>query len=125
MKRFVTINEKEYEVPEVNFDTICQLEENGVYLMSMDKNDRKIATMIRALVAWIIGEDAATASREISEHIRKGGNIIDITNTIIEAITDAGFFKQGGGNVQKMPQDHQRRQKNRDARNNTGHSQRS
>lgn len=124
MKRFVTINEKEYEVPEVNFDTICQLEENGVYLMSMDKNDRKIATMIRALVAWIIGEDAATASREISEHIRKGGNIIDITNTIIEAITDAGFFKQGG-NVQKMPQDHQRRQKNRDGRNNTGHSQKS
>ena len=91
----------------------------------MDKNERKIATMIRALVAWIMGADAAAASKEISEYIRNGGNIMDITNTIIEAITDAGFFRQvrQRENIKKMPQDHQRRQKKQGERKNTGHSQ--
>ena len=130
MRRFVTINDREYEVPEVNFDTICQLEESGIYLMNMDRNERKIATMIRALVAWVTGLDLKAASAEISEHIANGGNIMDITNEIIGAITDAGFFRQSRkDNVQEFqPNRSQRRQKNKNRNGNTrntGHSQKS
>jgi len=112
MKNYVTINGKDYKVPEVDFDAICQLEENGVYLLNFDRNERKIASMIRALAAWVMNTDAQTASREISEHIRKGGNVMEIANVVVEAVTDSGFFGQTQ-KVQPMPNREQRRAQNR------------
>lgn len=128
MKNYVTINGKDYKVPEVDFDAICQLEENGVYLLNMDPNERKIGTMIRAIVAWVMGVDNATASAELSEHIRNGGNIMEIANAVTEAIGDAGFFsRKPRGEVQEFqPNREQRRRKNRSGNKGyTNHSQRS
>ena len=116
MNRYVTINGKDYQIPEVTFDTICQLEENGISLMNMSSNDRKIATMIRALVAWVMNTDKETASAELTEHIRNGGSIIDVTNAVTEAIGDAGFFsRKRNENVQEfIPNNREgRRKKNR------------
>ena len=87
-----TLNGKEYTMPEMTFDAICELEERGVYLMGMDRSDRRFATMIRGIAAWIMDTDTATASRELQEHISNGGNIIDILTAATEAIEDSGFF---------------------------------
>ena len=113
----VIINEKEYELPEFNFDAICQLEENGVYLLNMDKENPKIATMLRGLVAWIIDASPEVASREIQAHIANGGNIGDILNEVTKELGRSGFFNQNrqGGN----------RQQRRNKQNNTNHSQKS
>lgn len=122
---YVVINDQRYDIPEVNFDTICQLEENGVYLLNMDRRSPKVATMIRGLVAWIIGISPEAASREIQEHIEKGGNIMDIMTQVTKALQESGFFKQSGASsekVQKIPQDHRRR---KNQRSHTQHSQRS
>ena len=86
--------------------------------------------MIRGLVAWVTGKDIYAASAEISAHIANGGNVIDITNAIIEAITDAGFFRQGrqNGNVQEFTPNNRegRRKKNRNGNKGyTNHSQKS
>lgn len=92
--RSVEINGTTYTVPEVTFDTICTLEENGVYLLNMDQKNPKIATMLRGIVAWIMDTDTTTASREIQEHIQNGGDIGEILTCVTQAVTESGFFKQ-------------------------------
>lgn len=107
---YVTINDKEYQIPEMSFDAVCELEENGVELLNMTGKHPKIATTLRGLVAWVMNVDAKTASREISAHIAKGGNIMDILDPITTEMGRTGFFKQSADtetNVKKYPQDHQ------------------
>lgn len=103
---YVIINGNKYDIPEVNFDSICELEERGVNLLNPDTNNAKLATMCRGLAAWIMGTDVYTASRELEAHVMNGGNILDIINGVTDAINNSGFFKQGG---KKQPQDHRRK----------------
>lgn len=116
MQRTVTINKNTYTIPEVTFDAICQLEENGVYLLSMGSNERNLATMLRGLVAWIMDTDLQTASREIQAHIMSGGNIGDILEAATDSISDAGFFKQVAGAEETEPAEVQEFQPNREQR---------
>lgn len=117
MQRTVTINNKTYTIPEVTFDAICTLEENGVYLLSMSDKERNLATLIRGLVAWIMDVEPSVASREITAHIQNGGNIADILDATTTAIGEAGFFRQMSGNeetgsaenVQEFPQNREQR----------------
>ena len=115
--RTVSINDKTYTIPDVTFETICELEEHGVCLLNFDKNERKIATMIRALAAWVMQTDTATASAEIGEHIAKGYDLMEIMTAITEAITDSGFFGQKR-KVQNIPQNREQR---RHPQKNTTH----
>lgn len=128
----VTINNHTYEVPKLDFDTVCQLEENGISLLSMNEKNPKIATMLRAFTAWIIGCSPQQASAEIQAHLEGGGNITDLLSTITDALNDSGFSKgnRQSENVREFP-DHQRkknnkhRNRNRNHGGNTGASQRS
>lgn len=104
---YVIINGNKYDIPEVDFDAVCELEERGVNLLNMDKSNMKLATVARGLVAWIMETDVRTASREIESHIANGGDIISIINRVTDAINNSGFFKQGG---KKQPQDHKSKQ---------------
>jgi hypothetical protein len=115
----VTINGREYTIPEVDFDAVCELEEKGVDLLAADAKHPKIAITLRGIVAWIMGVPEKVASREIMEHIQNGGNIIEILNTVTEAMQDSGFFGQREtANVMRMPQDHQRKRKNKNRNGN-------
>ena len=116
---YVTINGNRYDIPEVTFDTICQLEENGVYLLNMDKKNPKLATMIRGLVAWIMGVEPEEASKEIQEHIQNGGDIGEILRRVTEAVASSGFFGKQKEAVREFPQNREQR------RNNTRHTQKS
>jgi len=101
---------KEYEIPEITFEEICRLEENGIYLLNMDPKQRNVATILRGLVAWIMDVEPAAASMAIQKHIEDGGNILDVFEPVQEAIRESGFFGEKKPKVQKMPQDHQSRQ---------------
>ena len=125
----VTINGKEYEIPEVDFDAICELEEKGVDLLSADAKHPKLAITLRGIVAWIMNAPEKTASAEIMGHIQNGGNIIDILNAITTAMQDSGFFGQRRtASVSQMPQYHQKpkkpknNNKNRNVAKTTGGS---
>ena len=109
----VVINGKTYDVPKLDFDTVCQLEENGISLLAMNEQNPKIATMLRAFVAWIIGGSPRQASTEIQEHLENGGNIADLLTAITTALNDSGFSNgnRQNQNVREFP-DH-RRKKNR------------
>ena len=109
----VTINGRQYEIPELTFDAICQLEESGVYLLNMDRKNPKIATMIRGLVAWICGVEPEAASILIQNHIENGGNIMDILTGTTKALNESGFFKRNGKQkVEDFPQNRQQRRHN-------------
>lgn len=113
----VNINGKTYEVPKLDFDTVCQLEENGISLLAMNEANPKIATMLRAFVAWIIGSTPRQASMEIQEHLENGGNIADLLNAITTALNDSGFSNgnRRNQNVREFP-DHKRKNNNRNRR---------
>ena len=110
----VNINGKTYEVPKLDFDTVCQLEENGISLLAMNEANPKIATMLRAFVAWIIGSTPRQASMEIQEHLENGGNIAGLLNAITTALNDSGFSNgnRRNQNVREFP-DHKRKNNNR------------
>lgn len=115
----VTINGREYTIPEVDFDAVCELEEKGVDLLAADAKHPKLAITLRGIVAWIMGAPEKVASREIMDHIQNGGNIIEILNAVTEAMQDSGFFGQREtANVTQMPQDHQRKRKNKNRNGN-------
>ena len=129
MDNYVTINGREYRIPEMDFETVCQLEENGISLLSMNEKNPKIATMIRAFVAWIMDVTPQRASAEIQEHIQNGGNIMDLLTAITTALETSGFSKGNRQNdsVRRFPQDHKKsnrnRNKNKNRQNNTDRSQ--
>lgn len=104
---YIIINENRYDIPELDFDAVCELEENGVDLLAMNKNNPKLATMVRGFTAWIMGCDSKTASEEIEEHIANGGSLADILTSVSRAIESSGFFNQRG---RKQPQDHEVKQ---------------
>lgn len=89
---YITINEREYEIPQVNFDAICELEEAGVKLVGVNAKDMKLLSTIRGLAAWIMGVDTATASHELEEHILGGGDITEIMTAFMREAEKSGFF---------------------------------
>lgn len=103
---YVIINGNKYDIPELDFDAVCELEEYGVELMAINKNSPKIASTVRGFAAWVMGTDLKTASEEIANHINEGNGIAEILNSMIDAVQNSGFFKQGG---KKQPQDHQKK----------------
>lgn len=105
----VTINGREYKVPELDFNAVCELEERGVNILNLGENV-KVASMVRGVAAWIMGTDLKTASAEIQGHIQNGGNIMDILDALNESADESGFFKQGQqASQKKIPMDHQRK----------------
>ena len=106
----ITINGNKYEIPELTFDAVCELEERGINLMDLGNGRTKIATTIRGLVAWIMGTDTKTASIEIEKHLMNGGDFNEILDKCSEALSNAGFLSQKGP---KQLQDHMGKQSNK------------
>ena len=122
----VNINGKTYDVPKLDFDTVCQLEENGISLLAMNDKNPKIATMLRAFTAWIIGCSPQQASAEIQAHLEAGGNITDLLTAITSALNDSGFSRgnRRNQNVREFPDHKKKRNRNKNGnRGNTAASQ--
>lgn len=86
------LNGKTYNLPELNFNTMCVLEDMGISLS--DINHRTFNT-IRGFVALAVG-DAETAGKEIDAHIKNGGKLNEITKEIKTAIAESDFFQALG-----------------------------
>lgn len=123
----IVLNGQTYNIPEMTFEQICRLEENGVYLLNINRKDRNVASMLRGIVAWIIDAEPEVASATIQAHLEKGGRIDDILIAVREAMEESGFFGSKQARQEKparpMLQDHQRKNNNR--KKNTHPTQRS
>ena len=119
----VVINGREYEVPEMDFNTVVELEEKGVSLLSLNEQEPKIATMLRAFTAWIMKTTPERAGKEIQEHLKHGGSLVDLIQALTKALDESGFSKGSAQKVTKLPQDHQKSQKNTRSKKTTSPSQ--
>lgn len=85
----IKINEKEYELRKIDFNAVCELEDLG---FSPLKIGDKSFSSIRALVAFIAKCDIFKASKEIENHIAKGGKLDDFY-PLITMVTNSDFFR--------------------------------
>lgn len=121
---YITINEREYEIPQVNFDAICELEEAGVKLVGVNAKDMKLLSTIRGLAAWIMGVDTATASHELEEHILGGGDITEIMTAFMREAEKSGFFGNQARNRQQRRQNQKVTNMNHGNNRGNGHPSR-
>ena len=90
MSRFFTVNGKRYVAKPFDFNTVCDLEDNGVALNEMTK---KPMSMVRAYFALCFNGSKEDAGKEIQEHVKAGGNFNDIYTVMGEEMSESDFFQ--------------------------------
>lgn len=90
MSRFFTINGKRYVAKPFDFNTVCDLEDNGVPLQEMAK---KPMSMARAYFALCFNGDKEKAGLEIQAHVMAGGNINELYTVMGEEMNESDFFQ--------------------------------
>lgn len=88
--RTFTINGKRYTAKPFNFNTVCNLEENGVPLSEMSK---KPMSMVRAYFALCAKDSIDNAGEEIEAHVIAGGDFEDIYKVMGDEMNESGFFQ--------------------------------
>ena len=103
MDRFFVINGKRYKAKPFDFNTVCDLEDNGVSLAEMAK---KPMSMARAYFSLCYRGTKEDAGKEIQEHVINGGNFTDLYEAMGAEMNESGFFqalnKGEGEEDQKM-----------------------
>jgi len=95
------INGKNYKIPELSFNTMCQLEDMGVSLTGMDK---KILSTVRGFLALAMGGDLEKAGKEMEEHLANGGGLEEMMTEINKAVESSGFFRALNTTTEKKTQ---------------------
>lgn len=90
MDRLLKINGKNYKAAEFDVNFMCEMEDNGIQL---DEIDKKMFKTIRMYVALSMGVDPNTAGKEITEHMKNGGTLEDISETMSQMMQDSDFFR--------------------------------
>lgn len=84
------LNGKEYKIPELDFNTVCQLEEHGIDLVGQNA---KPLTTLRAFVALAVG-DTEKAGKELEAHLANGGSLEDVMKEVNTVLQNSGFFQR-------------------------------
>lgn len=90
MDRLLTINGKSYKAAEFDLNLLCDFEDRGI---SLDDISNKMFNVLRQYVASSMNVDAKKAGAELSEHLRNGGKLDDVSDVMNEAMNDSGFFR--------------------------------
>lgn len=90
MARFFTINGKRYPAKPFDYNTVCDLEDNGVSLTDISKKPMSLA---RTYLAICMNGDKIKAGAEIQAHVIAGGDFTELYNVIGEEMNDSGFFQ--------------------------------
>ena len=86
----ITLNGNAYTAREFDFNLICELEDMG---LTMETMESKGMTFIRAYLALCMGTNRAVAGQEINAHIVNGGKLDDILTTAGEMMEESDFFR--------------------------------
>lgn len=89
----VKINNKPYEVPELNFHHSKIMEQMGLPMEGMISK-QYFFTALSAFVVIVVNCDPETADHLIEQHIMGGGNLEEIYKEYVKALTESGFFKK-------------------------------
>ena len=88
--RTFTINGKRYNAKPFDFNTVCDLEDNGVPLQEMRN---KPMSMVRAYFALCYNGSKEDAGAEIQAHVIGGGNFNDLYKVMGDEMNDSDFFQ--------------------------------
>jgi len=105
----LVINEREYDVPELDFNAVCDLADRGIDILNTNTMQKNALGIARGFTAWVMGVDNATAGREIQKHMLAGGDISVIIDAFTQAVEESGFFNAIQSRAPKTPQDHKRK----------------
>ena len=90
MDRLLTLNGKSYKAADFDLNLICDFEDRGI---SLDEIGNKMFNVIRQYVASSMGVDVKTAGMVLSEHLKNGGKLEDVSDVMSAAMEDSGFFR--------------------------------
>lgn len=89
----VKINNKSYNVGELEFKDYTHMEEQGFSIIdAFSKNQFMLIAM--GFTCVVLGCDREQAENAIQQHILGGGNVRDITNAFVEAVSESDFFRK-------------------------------
>ncbi len=107
------INGVDYRVPELGFNTICELEDKGISIydiISPKVLRKKYMTIIRAFTGLATGLEPEETSFLIEKHLLSGGTMEGWLDEIIESVEKSDFFqKLVNRKNPKTPQDHKKK----------------
>lgn len=90
----ITINNKQYEMPEWNFGNIRKIEKNGLSIVKIFDPANYMFTFLNAFVAVTVGCDSEQADYLIDQHVQGGGDITELFKEFSQSLTDSPFFKR-------------------------------
>lgn len=84
------INGKFYKDADLNFNTVCKMEDMGAPITNISEN---IMSTVRAYVALCMRCPLEKAGEALEAHIINGGNIKDIVEAFNRKVEESGFFQ--------------------------------
>lgn len=89
----ITINKKEYEIRHIeDFNDICEFDELGISFSDIQEQNYNFS-LLRKLAAYVMRVDIKTAGLEITEHLKNGGKMEDLTSLTEVIDTNSAFLK--------------------------------
>ena len=87
----MTINGKFYREAELDFNTVCEMENMGVSIVNGIEDN--IMSAARAYAAICMHKPLMLAGAEIEAHIVNGGALVDILEPFTKKANESGFFQ--------------------------------
>jgi len=87
--RTFTVNGKRYNAVPFSFNTVCDLEEQGVSIAQMSE---KPMSMVRAYFNLCFKGSKTEAGEEIEAHVKKGGKFDEIYTVMGDEMNESDFF---------------------------------
>lgn len=95
MKTF-KFNEKEYKVPEMDFNALCELGDLGLDFTQMTTENINGLKVIRGLLSYAINENPEITGKLITQELSNIGieKFTENLKPLLEELNDSVFFKQ-------------------------------
>ena len=90
MDRLLKLNGRTYKAADFDLNLICDFEDRGI---TLDDISNKMFSVLRQYVASSVETDVKTAGNMLSEHLKNGGKLEDISDVMSAAMEDSGFFR--------------------------------
>lgn len=104
----VKINNKTYNVPELQFGDYTHMESQGISITEAFSRGQ-MTLIAMAFTCAVLKCDRAEAERVVTQHILGGGSMFDITDAFAEAVKQSDFFKKMLGLETEEPKKNQKK----------------
>jgi hypothetical protein len=104
----VKINNKTYNVPELQFGDYTHMESQGISITEAFSRGQ-MTLIAMAFTCVVLKCDRAEAERVVTQHILGGGSMFDITDAFAEAVKQSDFFKKMLGLETEEPKKNQKK----------------